>query len=183
MDDQQYFWVSEFNQQPEILGESHFPKNLKFYDTTLRDGEQTIGVSLDKEEKLQIAKMLDELGVDRIEAGMPVVSNEDKQAVELILNAGLKAEIWGFCRAVRGDIDACLDVGVKSIICEISTSPYKMQAYNFTPEKSDGKGFGLRPVCKKQRALYRIFCRGCHPGGYGFPRKNLYQDCFRSRGG
>jgi len=69
-----------------------------------------------------------------VEAGMPVVSKEDKEAAELILKAGLKAEVWGFCRAVRGDIDACLDVGVKHIICEIATSPYKMKAYNYTPE-------------------------------------------------
>lgn len=131
---EQLWTVSELNQKPEVLGETHFPKRLKFYDTTLRDGEQTIGVVFDKEEKLQIAKMLDELGVDRIEAGMPVVSKEDKEAAELILKAGLKAEIWGFCRAVKGDIDACIEVGVKHIICEISTSPYKMKAYNFTPE-------------------------------------------------
>ena len=115
-------------------GGEPFPKKLKFYDTTLRDGEQTIGMAFSKEEKLAIAKMLDELGVERIEAGMPVVSAEDKAAVELIVKAGLKAEIWGFCRAVKGDIDGCLDVGVKHIICEIATSSYKMDAYNFTPD-------------------------------------------------
>lgn len=65
---------------------------------------------------MQIAKILDELGVDRIEAGMPVVSKEDKEAVELIVKACLRAEIWGFCRAVKGDIDACIDVGVNHII-------------------------------------------------------------------
>ncbi len=135
MSENQYLWVSELNHLKEVMGESHFPKKLKFYDTTLRDGEQTIGVSLDKHEKLQIARMLDELGVHRIEAGMPVVSKEDKEAIELILDAGLKAEIWGFCRAVRGDIDACVDTGVKHIICEISTSPVKMHAYGFTPQK------------------------------------------------
>jgi isopropylmalate/homocitrate/citramalate synthase len=107
---------------------------MKIYDTTLRDGEQTIGVVFTKEDKLQIAKALDDLGVDRIEAGMPVVSKEDKEAVELIVKAGLKAEIWGFCRAVRADIDACKDVGVSQIICEIASSSHKMKAYNFTPE-------------------------------------------------
>jgi isopropylmalate/homocitrate/citramalate synthase len=73
--------------------------------------------------------------VERIEAGMPVVSAEDKQAVELIMQAGLKAEVWGFCRAIRGDIDGCLDVGVKHIVCEIATSDIKMKANNFTREK------------------------------------------------
>jgi isopropylmalate/homocitrate/citramalate synthase len=134
MDDKQLWWVSELNNKAEVLGESSFPKTFKFYDTTLRDGEQTIGVSWNREEKLEIAKILDELGVDRIEAGMPVVSKEDREAVELILKAGLNAEIWGFCRAVRGDIDACIDIGVKHIICEIATSQLKMKANNFTPE-------------------------------------------------
>ncbi|MCK4794147.1 MAG: hypothetical protein KAV87_61035 [Desulfobacteraceae bacterium] len=139
MDEKQLWWVSELNNKVEVLGESLFPKTFKFYDTTLRDGEQTIGIAFDKNEKLEIAKMLDELGVDRIEAGMPVVSKEDREAVELILKADLKAEIWGFCRAVKGDIDVCIDVGVKHIICEIATSQLKMKANNFTSEGVLGK--------------------------------------------
>lgn len=134
MSDEQYLWVSDLNQKDEILGEQHFPKTLEFYDTTLRDGEQTIGVSWDKHDKLEIAKMIDSLGVRRIEAGMPVVSREDKEAFELILDANLKAEIWGFSRAVKGDIDGCIDVGVKHLICEIATSRIKMKANNFTEE-------------------------------------------------
>jgi len=156
MDENQYLWVSDINRQADVLGETHFPPRLKFYDTTLRDGEQTIGVTWDKEEKLQIAKMLDELGIYRIEAGMPVVSKEDKEAVELILDANLKAEIWGFCRAVRGDIDACLDVGVKHIICEISTSPMKMKAYNFTPEQVLDKTLDCIQYAKS-KGLYTAF--------------------------
>ena len=153
---EQLLYVSEFNQKPEVLGEMHFPKRLKFYDTTLRDGEQTIGVVFDKEEKLQIAKMLDELGVDRIEAGMPVVSKEDKEAAELILKAGLKAEIWGFCRAVKRDIDACIEAGLKHVICEIATSPYKMKAYNFVPEGVLTKVLDSLQYAKS-RGLYTAF--------------------------
>ncbi len=159
MPDEQLWWVSELNQKPEVLGQTHFPKRLKFYDTTLRDGEQTIGVAFDKKEKLQIAKILDELGVDRIEAGMPVVSKEDKEAVELIVKAGLRAEIWGFCRAVKGDIDACIDVGVKHVICEIATSPYKMDAYHFTPEDVLEKALGTLQYAK-YRGLYTAFYAG-----------------------
>jgi isopropylmalate/homocitrate/citramalate synthase len=159
MRDEQLWCVSELNQKPEVQGQTHFPRRLKFYDTTLRDGEQTIGVSFDKGEKLQIAKMLDEVGVDRVEAGMPVVSKEDKEAVELILKAGLKAEIWGFCRAVKGDIDACIDVGVKHIICEIATSRYKMDAYNFAPEDVLGKVLDSLQYAKA-RGLYTAFYAG-----------------------
>ncbi len=132
--DEEKFWLSHFNLEPEVLGKNRFPKKLKIYDTTLRDGEQTIGVSFDKNEKMEIARALDAMGVERIEAGMPVVSKEDREAVELILKAGLKAEIWGFCRAVKGDIEACADVGVRNVVIEIATSPIKMKANNFTPE-------------------------------------------------
>lgn len=132
--DEEKFWLSHFNLEPEVLGKNHFPKKLKLYDTTLRDGEQTIGVSFDKNEKMEIARALDAMGVERIEAGMPVVSKEDREAVELILKAGLKAEIWGFCRAVKGDIEACADVGVRNVIIEIATSPIKMKANNFSSE-------------------------------------------------
>jgi isopropylmalate/homocitrate/citramalate synthase len=156
MKEKELWWVSELNQDPAVLGKTDFPKRLKFYDTTLRDGEQTIGVTFSKEEKLRIAKSLDELGIDRIEAGMPVVSKEDKEAVALILRAGLKAEIWGFCRAVKGDVDACIDVGIKYITCEIATSPYKMKAYNFTPEGVLGKVIETLQYAKS-RGLYTAF--------------------------
>jgi isopropylmalate/homocitrate/citramalate synthase len=156
MKEEELWYLSEFNQKPEVLGSHLFPKRLKIYDTTLRDGEQTIGVSFDRKEKLEIAKALDEIGVDRIEAGMPVVSKEDREAVELILKAGLKAEIWGFCRAVKGDIEACADVGVKHIIVEIATSSIKMKANNFTPEGVLGKIVDSLQYAKS-RGLYTAF--------------------------
>jgi isopropylmalate/homocitrate/citramalate synthase len=135
MTEDKHWWTSEMNLDPSVLGEHHFPKKLKIYDTTLRDGEQTIGVSFDKNQKLRIAQELDRLGVDRIEAGMPVVSKEDREAAELIVNAGLNAEIWGFCRSIRGDVDACAEVGIKHVICEIATSDIKMRAYNINRDQ------------------------------------------------
>jgi isopropylmalate/homocitrate/citramalate synthase len=156
MAEEQYWWLSDFNLKPEVMGENHLPKRLKIYDTTLRDGEQTIGVSFDKNEKLEIAKMLDAMGVDRIEAGMPVVSKEDRDAIELILKAGLKAEIWGFCRAVKGDVEACADVGMKHVVIEIATSHYKMKANNFTPDGVLGKVVDSIQYAKS-RGLYVAF--------------------------
>jgi isopropylmalate/homocitrate/citramalate synthase len=152
----EFFWLSEFNLKPEVLGENHLPKRLKIYDTTLRDGEQTVGVVFNKDEKLMIAKALDKVGVNRIEAGMPVVSKEDKEAVELILKADLKAEIWGFCRAVKGDIDACADVGIRHIVCEIPTSSYKWKAYHFTQEGVIGKMMESL-VYAKSKGIYTAF--------------------------
>src|SRR5438105_13457981 len=93
-------WVSELNARPEIR--STFPKaTVRFYDTTLRDGEQTVGVVLSPQQKLEIARKLDQLGVDRIEAGFPRVSLEDAEAIQLMQKANLKAELWGFSRAVK----------------------------------------------------------------------------------
>src|SRR5579883_359949 len=94
-------WVSELNARPEIR--SAFPKGpVRFYDTTLRDGEQTVGVVLSPQQKLEIARHLDTLGVSRIEAGFPRVSAEDGEAIQRMQAAGLQAELWGFSRAVDG---------------------------------------------------------------------------------
>ena len=156
MSQKELWWVSDLNTDPEVLGEVDFPSTLKIYDTTLRDGEQTIGVVFDKEEKLQIAKMLDKVGVDRIEAGMPVVSQEDKLAVQMIVDAGLNAEVWGFCRSLKGDVDACIETGVKHIICEIATSPYKMKAYDMSTQKIMDKVLDCLKYAK-EKDLYTAF--------------------------
>jgi len=102
---------------------------IGLYDTTLRDGEQTVGVVLSPQNKLEIARLLDELGVDRIEAGFPRVSPEDAEAVRLIAEAGLRAEVWGFARAVRADVDALLELGVRAAVIESPVSDVKLRAY------------------------------------------------------
>jgi len=102
---------------------------IGLYDTTLRDGEQTVGVVLSPQDKLEIARLLDELGVDRIEAGFPRVSPEDAEAVRLIAEAGLRAEVWGFARAVRADVDALLELGVRAAVIESPVSDVKLRAY------------------------------------------------------
>ena len=99
-----------------------------FYDSTLRDGEQAAGVVFDRDDKLELARWLDYLGVDRIEVGMPVVSEEDAAAAGMIASAGLRAEPWGFCRCIKGDVDACLGAGLRHIVLEAPTSPFKLRA-------------------------------------------------------
>jgi isopropylmalate/homocitrate/citramalate synthase len=98
------------------------------YDTTLRDGEQTVGVVLSPEQKLEIARSLDEAGIDRIEAGFPRVSAEDAHAIELIRDAGLEAEIWGFSRAVRADVEALVELGLRASVIESPISDGKLAA-------------------------------------------------------
>ncbi len=98
------------------------------YDTTLRDGEQTIGVVLAPEEKLEIARALDAAGIDRIEAGFPRVSEDDFEAVRMIAEAGLRAEVWGFSRAVQADVDALVELGVRASVIESPISDGKLDA-------------------------------------------------------
>src|SRR5271156_6649776 len=96
-------WVSELNDRQRIRPAIQTQGPVQFYDTTLRDGEQTVGVVLDAEEKVKLARQLDSLGISRIEAGFPRVSAEYAEAIRRISDAGLKAEIWGFARAARPD--------------------------------------------------------------------------------
>jgi hypothetical protein len=80
-------WVSKLNARPEIRSRFQTAGPVRFYDTTLRDGEQTVGVVLDPQQKLALARKLDEMGVSRIEAGFPRVSAQDSEAIKLILEA------------------------------------------------------------------------------------------------
>jgi isopropylmalate/homocitrate/citramalate synthase len=115
-------WTGELN-RPHA-----FAAAVGFYDTTLRDGEQTVGVVLDPQQKLEIARALDELGVERIEAGFPRVSDDDREAVRLIAGAGLRAEVWGFARAVPADVEALVDLGVQAAVVESPVSDLKLRA-------------------------------------------------------
>jgi isopropylmalate/homocitrate/citramalate synthase len=121
-------WTGSLNHPYAIRG------HVGLYDTTLRDGEQTVGVVLDPEQKLEIARLLDELGVDRIEAGFPRVSDDDRQAVKLISEAGLSAEVWGFSRAVPADLELLVELGVSHSVIESPISDLKLDAIGVSRE-------------------------------------------------
>ncbi len=120
-----------------------------FYDTTLRDGEQTVGVVLDPEQKLEIARLLDRAGVERIEAGFPRVSADDREAVRLIADAGLEAEVWGFSRAVRADVEALVELSVRASVIESPISDRKLEALGVSRDEmlrriAEAVGFAAR---------------------------------------
>lgn len=102
-------------------------RTIQFYDTTLRDGEQTIGVNFDTEQKVQIAKTLENYGIDGIEAGFPAASKKDFDAVVQISRAVKRARVVGLARMVRRDIDAAIeavqDAKHPAIHVFIATSP------------------------------------------------------------
>ena len=100
---------------------------VRIFDTTLRDGEQTIGVSLSPVQKLSIAKKLDELGVDAIETGFPIISDGEKEGVKLIVAEGLNADLCGLARTNKKDIDAAVDCGLNYIHTFIATSDIHLE--------------------------------------------------------
>ena len=111
-------------------------RRIRIFDTTLRDGEQTPGVSLTSDDKIEIARQLSKLGVDVIEAGFPSSSEGEKKVVKEIAQAGLKPEICALTRATKADIDAAIDCDVDLIHVFIPTSPVQMKyAVNLTPQQ------------------------------------------------
>jgi isopropylmalate/homocitrate/citramalate synthase len=126
-------WTGSLNDAYRVGG------RVGLYDTTLRDGEQTVGVVLSPEDKLEIARLLDGLGIGRIEAGFPRVSEDDRRAVELIAGAGLDAEVWGFSRAVPADLELLVELGVEASVIESPISDLKLEAIGVDREKMLGR--------------------------------------------
>jgi len=110
-----------------VLFVGKFAERIKIFDTTLRDGEQTPGVSLTPKNKLRIAKALDEFGVDIIEGGFARVSKGDFQAIQMMAKEGLRAEICSMTRGVKEDIDAAADCGAQSIHLVLPTSDLHLE--------------------------------------------------------
>ena len=125
MIDRDKVWTGGLNAQAIGTGDGSF---VGLYDTTLRDGEQTVGVVLSPDEKLEIARLVDALGADRIEVGFPRVSADDRLAIQRIVAAELNAEPWGFARAVPADVDAILELGLRATVIEAPVSDLKLDA-------------------------------------------------------
>ncbi|KAF5069452.1 homocitrate synthase family protein [Methanobacterium aggregans] len=126
------YFVSPYNKAADLK----FPNDVKIYDTTLRDGEQTPGVCLGTSEKLQIARKLDELGIHQIEAGFPVVSKQEERSVKAIVNEDLDAQILVLSRTKKEDIDKAIDCGVDGIITFMATSDLHLKhKFNMSREE------------------------------------------------
>jgi isopropylmalate/homocitrate/citramalate synthase len=94
------------------------------HDSTLREGEQTPGVIFSIEDKLKIAKKLDEVGIQQIEAGFPAASEKQRKCIESLVDMNLDAQLSAFARAKKEDIDVVADVGADGIVVSLSISPY-----------------------------------------------------------
>lgn len=159
---QQYYsegkwWVSPYNFKPEVLEERKGPRKVLIHDATLRDGEQTPGVVFRKEDKVRIAKALDKVGVDRIEAGMPAVSAEDFEAIGEISALGLKAKVFTFARAMAEDVDKALACGSDGVVIEVPIGyPKLVHQFKWTWEDVARK---TAPVINyaRSKGLYTLF--------------------------
>ncbi len=124
---------------------SRFPRKILFWDETMRDGEQTPGVAFTPEEKLRIATLLDDIGVPIMDVGIPVVSKEEARGVTLVANAGLDASIMAAARAVRRDVEACIDCGVDEVGLFIACSDLHLK-YKLGMSREEAKEAAVREV-------------------------------------
>lgn len=113
------WWVSPYNFVPEVRNSLDLPPRVEIHDATLRDGEQTPGVVFSVDDKVAIASKLNEVGVERIEAGLPAVSPQDAEAIKEISKLGLQSRVFTFARAMKQDIDMALECGANGVVIEV----------------------------------------------------------------
>jgi len=131
------WFVSPWNYLPEVTKDFQFPEKIEIHDLTVRDGEQQAGIIFRWEEKLRIAEAMAELGVQRIEAGIPAVSKEDERAVREIAKRNLGPKIFALARCIVEDVERLADTGVKHAIVEIPCSEHMLEhAYHWSLEKA-----------------------------------------------
>ena len=151
------WWVSPYNFVPEVREQLQLPPRVQIHDATLRDGEQTPGVVFTVDDKLAIASMLSEVGVERIEAGLPAVSPQDAEAISEISKLGLNAKIFTFARALRQDIDMALECGADGVVIEVPIGyPKLVTQFGWTWEDVFKKSRDVINYAREQ-GLYAVF--------------------------
>lgn len=131
------WYTSPWNFADEVRSQMTFSKNIEFHDVSLRDGEQQSGLIFNKEQKVALAEKLAEVGIHRIEAGMPAVSDQDEAAIKEIVKRNFGPKIFSFARCMKDDVKRSIDCGVKNIVMEVPTSDHLLKhAYKWTPEKA-----------------------------------------------
>ncbi len=133
------------NYHAETKGARRFPESLVVWDETLRDGEQMPGVHFSPEEKLEIAELLSEVGVGLLNAGIPVVSEEEAEAVHRIAHAGLKAKILAAARTVPSDVDAVIRSGATHIAIFVAASQVHLK-YKLKMTQDEVRDASLKTV-------------------------------------
>ncbi|MBW1944560.1 MAG: pyruvate carboxyltransferase [Deltaproteobacteria bacterium] len=149
--------VSPWNYVEEVTAGFQPPKEVRIHDITLRDGEQQAGIIFTKDDKIRIAEKLAEVGVHRIEAGMPAVSPNDEKAIRDIVKRNLSPDIFCFCRCMIKDVKLAADCGADGIVIEIPASKHLLeQGYKWPLEKAIDLSVKATAYAKEQ-GLYTVF--------------------------
>ena len=151
------WFTSPWNFAEEVRGGLNFPKEIKIHDITLRDGEQQTGITFRREEKVEIAKLLAQVGVHRIEAGMPAVSPQDEAAIKEIVDLDLGPDIFAFARCMLPDVKKAAGCGVSGIVVEIPSSEHIIRdAYGWDLDKAVKLSIEAT-LAAKEAGLYTVF--------------------------
>src|SRR6476661_4520180 len=151
------WFTSPWCHLPEVRKNDRFAPKIKIHDVTLRDGEQQTAVVFRREEKVAIAKQLDALGIHRIEAGMPAVSEQDKGAISDIAALGLKAEVLAFARCIPEEIKVVKACGCKGVVVEIPASDHMIKnAYGWSVDRAMKASIDTT-LAAKEAGLYTVF--------------------------
>ena len=149
-------YTSQFNSMVSL---DALPKRVEIFDTTLRDGEQTPGIALSIEDKLLIAEALSDLGVDVIEAGFPITSVGERDAIKRIVGLGLEPRICGLARCRKEDIDAVIDCDLDYVHAFIATSKIHMDhKLKMTPQQVKAKAVESVEYAKSHGMTVEFSC-------------------------
>lgn len=133
------YFVSFYNYAKEVREQfaSTAASSIKFHDITLRDGEQQANIIFRGDEKIKIARKLDEAGIDRIEAGFPSVSRRDFEAIKQMTSLGLSSKIYSFARCLKSDVDMAIKCDVDAIMMEVPSSDHLIKyGYGWTEDRA-----------------------------------------------
>ncbi|MFA9422207.1 MAG: LeuA family protein [Sedimentibacter sp.] len=153
--DKWYTSASNFNEK--VTKDFKFKQDIKIHDVSLRDGEQQTGLVFDEDQKVDLAIKMAEMGIHRIEAGMPAVSKADENAIKRIVKSNLKSEIFSFSRCMIDDVKRAADCGVKGIVIEIPSNEELIKhAYGWDLEKAKYLSIEATQYAK-EAGLYTVF--------------------------
>jgi isopropylmalate/homocitrate/citramalate synthase len=131
------WFTSPWNYLDEAREGLKLPERVYFHDITLRDGEQQAGIALTRDDKVAIARRMADTGVDRIEAGMPIVSPQDEAAIKDIVQLDLGPQVFAFARCMVDDIKRAKDCGVSGVVIEIPSSGHMLErAYGWPLDRA-----------------------------------------------
>ncbi len=151
------WYTSPWNHADSLTEQYQFSKNIKLHDVSLRDGEQQGRLIFNKDQKVALAEKLAEIGVHRIEAGMPAVSPQDAAAITEIVKRNLGPDIFAFARCMKADVQRAIDCGVKNIVVEIPASEHIIKyAYKWELEKAIDLSIEAT-LFAKENGLYTVF--------------------------